>query len=90
MPKIRKWTRIVPVAGTLALVAAAVATPAAAAVNLIPNESAGALAIIVPVAILLTALIVEVWRLTTHKNVPVLERQIADERARKRRTGTHA
>lgn len=88
MRKHRNWITYLPATGIIALVVAAIATPSAAAVNMLPDDRAGAIAIVTAVTILLSALVVEVWRQTARNSLPVLEQDIATRKARSRRTGT--
>jgi len=89
MRKKKTWFKLLPAVGMVALVVAAIATPSAAAVDLMPDGRAGALALIVPVAVLMVAMVVEVWRHTGRQAVPAIEREIADKRARRRNARTH-
>lgn len=54
----------------LALVGAAISSPTAAATGILPIGDASALAIILPIAILLTAIVISVWRQTAQNALP--------------------
>ncbi len=59
---------------------AAIATPSASAANMPFETNTGALLLIVPVAILLTTLVVEVWRETGHQAHPMITEQLRQAR----------
>ena len=89
MRKPRKWSTYLPVTGMIALVVGAIATPSAAAVDMLPDDRAGAIAIVFAVTVLLTALVVEVWRQTARINLTVLEQELADRKAHNRKRPTN-
>lgn len=84
----RKWSTYLPVSGMIVLVVAAIATPSAAAVDMLPDDRAGAIALVLGVAILLTTLVVEVWRQTARNSMSELQRSLADHKAHNRRRAT--
>lgn len=88
--KKKNWISHLPATAMIGLVIAAIATPSAAAVDLLPDDRAGAIAIVLGVSVLVVALVVEVWRQTAKHSLSALEQDIADRKARNRRTGTHA
>lgn len=88
MRKPRKSSSFLPIAGMIGLVIAAIATPSAAAVNILPDDRTGAVTLVLVVTVLLTALVVEVWRQTGRGTLTDLEQHIADSKARSRRRAT--
>lgn len=88
MHKSKKWSPVLPLTVLIALVVAAIATPSAAAVDMLPDDRAGAVALVGAVTILLTALVVEVWRQTARNTMSDLEQHIADRKAHNRRRPT--
>ncbi|VAW14289.1 hypothetical protein MNBD_ALPHA12-2023 [hydrothermal vent metagenome] len=71
--------RFTPLYVVLLLVTgSALATSSAMAANLLPDNSTSALALIIPVIILMLLLVGEVWRETAKNAKPLLERQIAE------------
>ena len=55
---------------------AALATPQAIATNFIPDANVGALVMIGSIAILMSALVIEIWLKTTPKEPSELQREI--------------
>ena len=88
MRKPRKSSSLLPVTGMIALVVAAIATPSAAAVDMLPDDRAGAITLVLVVTVLLTALVIEVWRQTARNTMSELQRDIADRQARNRHRAT--
>lgn len=84
----KKSTSVLPIAAMIALVLAAIATPSAAAVDMLPDDRAGAVAIVLAITVLLTGLVVEVWRQTARNSLSELERDIADRKAHNRHRPT--
>lgn len=62
---------------------AALATPPAMAANMLPSSAIGALTMISSVAILMTVLVVEIWRQTANNTDPTFQRHMTA--ARKKR-----
>ncbi len=56
----------------------ALATSSAMAANLLPDNSASAMALIIPVIVLMLMLVGEVWRETAKNAKPLLDRQISE------------
>ncbi len=54
----------------------AVATPPAIAANLLPDSNAGALIMVSAIALLMLALVFEIWRQTGKNTSPTLHKQI--------------
>ncbi|MCB1516998.1 MAG: hypothetical protein KDJ19_05200 [Hyphomicrobiaceae bacterium] len=59
-----------PTLALVALVGVAIASPTAAATGNLPSEAAGALAILVPVAVLMVSLVIAVWKQTARNALP--------------------
>ncbi len=67
----------------LLMTGTALATSTALAADLVPDNATSALALIIPVAVLMLMLVGEVWRETARNAKPFLDRQIADARQKR-------
>jgi len=84
MQKSRPRSRLTPLYFVLLLMTGtALATSSAMAADLLPDNSASALAMIVPVIVLMLLLVGEVWRETAKNAKPFLDQQIADARQKR-------
>ncbi|MCB9994394.1 MAG: hypothetical protein H6873_12150 [Hyphomicrobiaceae bacterium] len=68
--KTRRIKSSLPAFALLGLVGVAVASPTAAATGSLPSDTAGALAILIPVAILMLSLVIAVWKQTARNALP--------------------